>query len=110
MGAISQTHAGEGFDGSPFVGHAVKILGEHDVFDGSEKGDEMELLEDETDFFGANAVQVGGGNAGYVLAIEPNLAGRWAVEAEIRFTSEDLPDPEAPMIESHSPWVTCREM
>ncbi len=53
--AIAQAHAAQGFCGLRFVGDAVEVLGEHYVFHGGEVGHEMELLEDEPDFFGAVA-------------------------------------------------------
>ena len=38
--------------------------GEGDVFDDGEIGDEVEVLEDEADFFGAEAGLAAGGDAG----------------------------------------------
>ena len=73
-GAVLQAHMGQGRQRLPLVGHAVKVLGQHDVFERGEVRDQVELLEDETDFFGASAVQVLGGNPGDVFAVEPDFA------------------------------------
>src|SRR5690349_8381022 len=80
MGALAKADALEGVEGLLLVGHAVEVLRQHDVFKCGEKRDEMELLEDEADFFGAHAVEFGGGDIGDVLAVEPDFAGRGAVE------------------------------
>src|SRR5258708_37102055 len=74
MRAIGEPNTGEGFDGFSFVGHAVKILREHDVFDGGEKWNQVELLKNESDFLRAYAVQVGGRNASDVQTIEPDFS------------------------------------
>src|ERR1019366_4003720 len=52
--AVFEADAVEGFEGFLFVGHAVEVLGEHDVLDGGEIRDHVELLEDEADGFGAD--------------------------------------------------------
>ena len=43
--------------------------------------DEMKLLKDEADLFGAHAIQLGGGDVGDVLSIEPDLAAARMIEA-----------------------------
>ena len=81
VGALFQSHALEGFERFLFVGHAVKVLGQHDVFEGGEIGNQVELLEDETDFFGPHAIQFTRRNASHVFAVEPNLARAWTIQA-----------------------------
>src|SRR3954452_326294 len=81
MGAVAQSHAGQSVYRFLFVSHAVEVLREHDVLDRGEKGNQVELLEDESDFFGAHAIQFARRNSGDVLAIEPYLSGRRAIEA-----------------------------
>ena len=56
------------------VGHAVEVLGQHDIFQSSEVWDQVELLEDEADFFGACAIEVLSRNLGNVFAVEPDFA------------------------------------
>ena len=63
------------------VGHAVEVLRQHDVFKRSEVGNQVELLEDETDFFRASAIQFLGRNFGNVFTVQPYLTGGGAVEA-----------------------------
>src|SRR5258708_25064693 len=54
-----------------FIGHAVEILGEHDVLDGGEMRDQVILLENQPNGLGAEAYEggaaelrdVGGGDA-----------------------------------------------
>jgi hypothetical protein len=88
---VGETDPREGVDRFLLIGHAVEILREHDVFDRGEERDEVELLEDESDFFGAHAVQFCGGDAGHVLAIEPDFAGRGAVEASDEIDERRFP-------------------
>ena len=64
-----------------FVGHAVEVLCEHDVFDGVEVGNQMKLLKDETDFLGARAIEFAAGDCGDIHIVEPDFAGGWAIEA-----------------------------
>src|SRR5579859_1686962 len=54
---LTHADAAQGFFRLLLVGHAVEILGEHHVFKRVEIGDEVKLLEDEADFFGAIANQ-----------------------------------------------------
>lgn len=53
--AIGEPDALEGGFGLLFVSDAVEVLREHDIFEGGEIRDEVELLEDEANFFGAEA-------------------------------------------------------
>src|SRR5208282_4789026 len=69
------------FKGFLFVGHAVEVLREHDVLDGSEIRDHVKLLKDEPDRFGAYMIQFRGAEAGDVLSVEPDLAAGGAIEA-----------------------------
>src|SRR5664279_2335177 len=80
-GAVFEADAIEGFERFLFVGHAVEVLGEHDVLDGGEIRNHVELLEDEADGFGANMVEVGGAEAGDILSVKPDFAAGGAVEA-----------------------------
>ncbi len=66
---------------SILVGHGVEVLGEHDVFEGGEVRDQVELLEDEADLVGAEAVELGRGHGGYVDVVDLEFAGGGAVEA-----------------------------
>ena len=79
--ASGEAHAAEGFAGFGLVGHAVKILREHDVFERGEIGHEMELLKDETDFVGAIAGERALVKRGDVGAVHHGAAGAGAVEA-----------------------------
>jgi hypothetical protein len=56
--AIAETYAGQGFDRLFLIGHAVEVLRQHDVLDGGQKRNEVKLLEDESNLFCADAVQV----------------------------------------------------
>ena len=58
----------------------MEVLGEHDVFKRGEIGDQVELLEDEADLVGAEAVEFGGGHGGDVDVVDLELAGGGAVE------------------------------
>ncbi len=53
--AVSQTHALQRFGGLRFVGDAVEILGEHDVFERGQIRNQVKLLKDEADGFRAVA-------------------------------------------------------
>ena len=80
-GALFQSHVGQGSQRLLLVGHTVEVLGQHDVFERGEVGDQVELLEDEADFFRPGAVQILGGDAGHVFAIEPDLARGGTIQA-----------------------------
>ena len=81
LGAGGEADAFEGGAGFGLVGHGVEVLGEHDVLERREVGDQVELLEDEADLVGAEAVEFGGGHGGDVDAVDLELAGGGAVEA-----------------------------
>ena len=49
VAAVREADPFEGGERRRFVGHAVVVLRQHDVFAGGEVGQEMELLEDEAD-------------------------------------------------------------
>jgi hypothetical protein len=78
---VGQPYAFQRLERFRLVGHAVEILRQHDVLERSQIGNQVELLEDEADFFGANAVEIGGGEIGDVLFVEPDFARGGAVEA-----------------------------
>ena len=58
----------------------MKILREHHVFDGGEIRHEVELLEDEADFFGAIANELIFGEFGEIGAVDDDAAGSQGVE------------------------------
>ena len=72
---------GQGCQRFLLVGHAVKVLRQHDIFESGEVRNQVELLEDETNFFRPHAIQILGGNPGDVFAIEPYFARRGTIEA-----------------------------
>ena len=109
MRALFQSHALEGFEGFLLVGHAVKILGQHDVFESGEIGNQMKLLEDEADFFRAHAIQFSRRNVGDVFAIQPNLAGSRTIQAADQIDQSGFAGTRGPMIAIHSPGSTVRE-
>src|ERR1019366_9656123 len=80
-GAVFEADAIESFERFLLVGHAVEVLGEHDVLDGGEIRDHVERLEDEADGFRADVVEIGGAEAGDVLSVKPDFAAGGAVEA-----------------------------
>src|SRR5216683_1475863 len=71
----------ESCEGFLFIGHAVEVLGEHDVLDGGEIRDHMELLEDEADGLGADMVEFRGAEVGDVSSVKPDFAAGGPVEA-----------------------------
>ena len=60
LGAIFESDAIEGFERFFFIGHAVEVLREHDIFNGGEIGNHVELLKYEADSFGPNLAEFGG--------------------------------------------------
>ena len=56
--------------GFGLVGHGVEVLRQHDVFKRRQVWDQVELLEDEADLVGAEAVELGGGHGGHVHAVD----------------------------------------
>src|SRR6202163_3858100 len=81
FGAVFEADAIERFEGLLFIGHAVEVLGEHDVLDGGEIRNHVKVLEDEADGFGADMVKFRGTEVGDVLSVEPDFAAGGAVEA-----------------------------
>ena len=73
--AIGETDTGEGGASFVFVGGAMEVLREHDVFERGEIGDEMELLENEADFFGAETSETFFVETGDVDAVDESFAG-----------------------------------
>ncbi len=64
----------------------------------------MELLKDESDLLGAETVELLAIESDNILAIDPDFARRWTVKAPDQIDNVDLPEPEGPMIEIHSPF------
>jgi hypothetical protein len=81
MRAISQANASQSLDRLFLVGHAVKILRQHDVLDRSKKGNKVKLLEDKSNLFRAHAVQISRRDPGHILSVEPDFPGGRAVQA-----------------------------
>ena len=73
-GALAQPDATERRQRLGFVGHAVEVLRQHHVFQRGEIGDQMELLEDQSDFFRAEAVELPLGEAGNIFAVDDDVA------------------------------------
>ena len=102
--AVAEADAAQGFVGLRFVGDAVEVLREHHVFDGGEIRDEMKLLEDEADFFGAVADQ---SDVSESLARSmPSTMTRPEVSVSRpprTLMSVVLPEPDGPISATHSP-------
>jgi hypothetical protein len=81
LDAVGEADASERGASFGFVSGAVEVLSEHDVFEGGEIRHEVELLEDEADFLGAEASEGGFVETGHVGAIDDGLAGAGSVEA-----------------------------
>ena len=81
MSAFFQSHAIQSFERFLLIGHAVEVLREHDIFQRGEIRDQMKLLEDESDFLRAHAIQVCRRDAGHFLSIEPDFTRGWPVKA-----------------------------
>ena len=73
-GAVGQTHAVESLEGLLFVGHRMVVLRNHDVLEGSQVADEVELLEDEADRAAAHLGEFVGGQVGDVVPVEHDSA------------------------------------
>jgi hypothetical protein len=73
-GAVFQADMRQRLQGFLLVGHAVEVLGQHDIFERGEIGNQMELLKDEANFFRARPAQIQRGKLGHVFAVEPDLA------------------------------------
>ena len=78
---VAETDALERGAGFSLVGHGVEVLREHHVFKRGEIRDQVELLKDEADLAGAEAVHLGGRHGGEVDVVDLQLAGGRAVEA-----------------------------
>ena len=74
MGAVAQPYASQGFNRLFLIGHAVKVLRQHDVLDRGKKRNEMKLLKNKSNLFGAHPIQIRRRDAGHVLAVEPDFA------------------------------------
>ena len=79
--AVAESDAAQGFGGLRFIGDAVEILREHHVFERGEIRDEMKLLEDEADFFGAIADHLVFAEFREIGAVDDHAAGSERVEA-----------------------------
>ncbi len=81
---VAEADAIEGGGGAiaSFVGRDVAVdRRQHDVFEGAERGEQVELLEDEAEFLVADFGEVGFGNLRHVDAVKGVVADRWAIEA-----------------------------
>src|ERR1700758_4247315 len=56
MRTIFQAHTLQRIQGFFLVGHAMEVLGEHDVLKSGQIGDQVKLLKDETNLLRADAV------------------------------------------------------
>src|SRR5260370_4864623 len=74
IGAVPKADAGQRVNRFLLVSHAVEVLRQHDILDRGEKGDEMELLEDESDFFRAHTIQFSGRESSNVNAVKPDFS------------------------------------
>jgi len=73
--AMAETDALESIPGLILVGDAVEILRKHHVFESVEVRNEVELLEDEADLFGAVANEFVFTEIGEVDAVDEDMAG-----------------------------------
>ena len=89
--AVGQPHPLQRLERFALVGHAVEVLRQHHVLERRQVGDQVELLEDEADLLGAEAVQLGVGERGHVLAFEIDLARGGAVQAADQIHQRGLP-------------------
>src|SRR5260221_4054420 len=78
---VAEADALEGFRGLCLVRDAVKILGEHHVFESAQVGHQVELLKDEANFFGAVANQVVFGEFGQVHPVDDHMARGQGIQA-----------------------------
>src|ERR1044071_5396883 len=81
LGAVFEADLVERGQRFGLVRHAMKVLRQHDVFKRREIWDQVELLEDETDLFRAEAVQLRGSHPGDVRAVDPDLAASGLITA-----------------------------
>ena len=80
VGTLSQSNPRQRFECFLLVGHAVKILCEHDVLDGGQVGNQMKLLKDEADLFGAHPREFISVQARDIFVIENNFARAGRIE------------------------------
>ena len=69
-GAVGEADAVEGLEGFLLVGHRVVVLRDHDVLEGREVADEVELLEHEADGAAAHLGEFVGGQVGNVVPVK----------------------------------------
>ena len=81
IGARAKAYALKRSPGVGGVRHGVEILSEHDVFERGQVGDQMKLLEDETDLVGAKAVEFGRAHRMNFFGINGEFAGGGCVQA-----------------------------
>src|ERR1700681_649181 len=81
LGTIFQADSIESLEGFLFVCHAVEVLRQHDVLKGSEIWNQVKLLKDKANSFGANMVEFRGAEARDIPSVKPYLTTRWPVEA-----------------------------
>ena len=109
MCTFFQTHAFKSLKRFLLVRHAMKILREHHIFESGEEGNQVKLLEHKTYLFRTHAIQLSRRKVGDVLAIQPDFAGCGTIQRTIKFTIVLLPDPDGPIIATHSPAATDSE-
>src|SRR5581483_10086225 len=59
----------------------MEVLRDHDVFEGGEIGNEMELLEDKPDLFGPKTIELRAGKFLHILAVDVDVTGCRPIEA-----------------------------
>src|SRR5579862_905947 len=96
MRTVLQSDALQCLEGFVLVGHAVEVLREHDVLERGEVGNQVKLLENETDLLGADTVQLSCRNVRDVLAVQPDLAGGGSVQAANQIYQRRLAGPGRP--------------
>jgi hypothetical protein len=78
--SIAKAHPAQGFRGFFFIRDAVKILGQHHIFQGREIGNEVKLLKYKADFIGAVTRQFAFGKIADFLAVDNNTARARMIE------------------------------
>src|ERR1700730_12613858 len=81
LGTIFQADPIKSIEGFLFVCHAVEVLRQHDVLKGGEIWNQVELLKDKANSFGANMIEFGRAEACDVSSVEPYFTTCWPVEA-----------------------------
>src|SRR5581483_3291884 len=74
----------------------MEVLRQHDVFDGRQVGNQMILLEDETNLFRADAVQFCSAHRGHVLPIQPDLSRGGTIKTADQVDQRGFPRPRRP--------------